>query len=235
MKKEQESSKKVSMEITILKVAEELFVEKGYSATSTVEIASKAGCNQALVHYYFRTKANLFNKILESKISFMVSAFDYIDNKELSFTENLTKTIEMHFDALTKDKKLPIFVLNEIKNNDNNNVLDIKIQSDGKILVGGQFTSYNSINQNYIIRLNSDGTRDNSFNSGGTNVNGSVQNIYLDNDINAEMIYNTIWYIVRGWLNERKNCSSVFYDFHNAFVLLCAKIVTTYWNWRISF
>ena len=41
------------------------------------------------------------------------------------FTENLTKTIEMHFDALTKDKKLPIFVLNEIKNNDNNNVLDI--------------------------------------------------------------------------------------------------------------
>lgn len=125
MKKRQESSKKVSMEITILKVAEELFVEKGYSATSTVEIASKAGCNQALVHYYFRTKANLFNKILESKISFMVSAFDYIDNNELSFTENLTKTIEMHFDALTKDKKLPIFVLNEIKNNDNNNVLDI--------------------------------------------------------------------------------------------------------------
>lgn len=125
MKKEQESSKKVSMEITILKVAEELFVEKGYSATSTVEIASKAGCNQALVHYYFRTKSNLFNKILESKISFMVSAFDYIDNNELSFTENLTKTIEMHFDALTKDKKLPIFVLNEIKNNDNNNVLDI--------------------------------------------------------------------------------------------------------------
>ena len=125
MKKGQESSKKVSMEITILKVAEELFVEKGYSATSTVEIASKAGCNQALVHYYFRTKANLFNKILESKISFMVSAFDYIDNNELSFTENLTKTIEMHFDALTKDKKLPIFVLNEIKNNDNNNVLDI--------------------------------------------------------------------------------------------------------------
>ncbi len=125
MKKRQESSKKVSMEITILEVAEELFVEKGYSATSTVEIASKAGCNQALVHYYFRTKANLFNKILESKISFMVSAFDYIDNKELSFTENLTKTIEMHFDALTKDKKLPIFVLNEIKNNDNNNVLDI--------------------------------------------------------------------------------------------------------------
>ncbi|NCC18400.1 MAG: TetR/AcrR family transcriptional regulator [Bacteroidia bacterium] len=125
MKKGQESSKKVSMEIIILKVAEELFVEKGYSATSTVEIASKAGCNQALVHYYFRTKANLFNKILESKISFMVSAFDYIDNNELSFTENLTKTIEMHFDALTKDKKLPIFVLNEIKNNDNNNVLDI--------------------------------------------------------------------------------------------------------------
>jgi uncharacterized delta-60 repeat protein len=39
----------------------------------------------------------------------------------------------------------------------------IAIQSDGKILVGGGFTSYNGTNSNYIIRLNSDGSVDNTF------------------------------------------------------------------------
>lgn len=45
----------------------------------------------------------------------------------------------------------------------NNSVETICIQPDGKILVGGNFTSYNSVVQNNLIRLNSDGTKDNSF------------------------------------------------------------------------
>jgi len=39
----------------------------------------------------------------------------------------------------------------------------IAIQSDGKIIIGGNFTFYNGAAQNYIVRLNSDGTRDTSF------------------------------------------------------------------------
>ena len=42
----------------------------------------------------------------------------------------------------------------------------IAVQSDGKILVGGSFTSYNGTTQNCITRLNSDGSLDNSFNVG---------------------------------------------------------------------
>ena len=48
----------------------------------------------------------------------------------------------------------------------NNFVYAIETQADGKILVGGNFTSYNGSNENYIIRLNTDGTKDSSFNSG---------------------------------------------------------------------
>ena len=36
----------------------------------------------------------------------------------------------------------------------------IVIQPDGKVLVGGAFTSYNGTTQNYITRLNSDGSVD---------------------------------------------------------------------------
>ncbi len=58
------------------------------------------------------------------------------------------------------------------------------IQSDGKILVGGQFSSYNGVTENDIIRLNSDGTRDNSFISGsGFNLDGTgVYSIALQSD-----------------------------------------------------
>ena len=50
----------------ILASAEKLFLQKGFSATSTTDIARDAGCNQALVHYYFRTKENLFNRIFDA-------------------------------------------------------------------------------------------------------------------------------------------------------------------------
>jgi uncharacterized delta-60 repeat protein len=47
----------------------------------------------------------------------------------------------------------------------NNNVNVIKVQTDGKILVGGQFTDYGGfVGRSYLVRLNSDGTLDTSFN-----------------------------------------------------------------------
>src|SRR5690554_5875872 len=48
----------------------------------------------------------------------------------------------------------------------NNNPETIILQPDGKILVGGSFTSYNGTNQNYIARLNTNGALDTSFNIG---------------------------------------------------------------------
>src|SRR5690606_6433803 len=57
----------------------------------------------------------------------------------------------------------------------------IILQPDGKILVGGWFTSYNGQNQKNIIRLNTDGSIDTSF-SIGTGFNASVRTIALQSD-----------------------------------------------------
>lgn len=51
----------------------------------------------------------------------------------------------------------------------NNLVQCITLQLDGKILVGGQFTLYNGANVKNITRLNSDGSKDSSFNSSFSN------------------------------------------------------------------
>jgi len=48
----------------------------------------------------------------------------------------------------------------------NNWVNAIAPQADGKILVGGQFTSYNGVSENHLIRLNANGTKDTTFNTG---------------------------------------------------------------------
>jgi uncharacterized delta-60 repeat protein len=48
----------------------------------------------------------------------------------------------------------------------NNPVNSVEIQPDGKIVVGGSFTTYRGLTQNRIVRLNTDGTKDTSFNTG---------------------------------------------------------------------
>lgn len=63
----------------------------------------------------------------------------------------------------------------------NNSVYTISIQSDGKIIIGGNFTSYNGTSKSHIARLNTDGTLDNSFNI-GSGANSAVRAISIQND-----------------------------------------------------
>lgn len=64
----------------------------------------------------------------------------------------------------------------------NNPVLSSAIQpTDGKIIIGGNFTTYNGTARNRIARLNTDGTLDLTFDP-GTGVNNSVFDIEIQND-----------------------------------------------------
>jgi uncharacterized delta-60 repeat protein len=56
-----------------------------------------------------------------------------------------------------------------------------KIQSDGKIVVVGAFTTYSGSAQNYITRINTDGTRDTSFNI-GTGFTATAESVILQPD-----------------------------------------------------
>ena len=57
------------------------------------------------------------------------------------------------------------------------------IQSNGKIIIGGEFTSYNGIPVNRIARLNYDGSLDNTFSTGSVSINnGMVRTIAIQSD-----------------------------------------------------
>ena len=64
----------------------------------------------------------------------------------------------------------------------NNIVRTITIQSDGKIMIGGQFTSYNDTTINRIARLNADGTLDTTFNTGTGVSNNTVATTAIQSD-----------------------------------------------------
>jgi TetR/AcrR family transcriptional regulator len=57
----------------ILKVAEELFAQKGFAGVRTHEIAERAAVNKALIYYYFESKEKLLREVLQ-KILFELIA-----------------------------------------------------------------------------------------------------------------------------------------------------------------
>ncbi|GHT64562.1 hypothetical protein AGMMS50239_22490 [Bacteroidia bacterium] len=98
----------------ILEAAEKLFIEKGFDGAKTTEIARLAGVNHALLHYYFRTKENLFNCVFEGIAADLVGFFNIAFEGETPFFEKLKRAIELHFDCLATRIDLPMFVLREV-------------------------------------------------------------------------------------------------------------------------
>jgi AcrR family transcriptional regulator len=104
-------------EHAIVAAAEQLFLERGYALTSTVEIAKRVGCNQALVHYYFRTKENLLQAIFARKARVFVEALASLDEQDLPFEQAIVRLIETHFDVLAAEPRLPFLIVSEVTTN----------------------------------------------------------------------------------------------------------------------
>lgn len=98
----------------ILKAAEELFLEQGFEQTTTKQIAQRAGCNQALLHYYYRTKDNLFVQIFEEKVKFIATHFLDINLTAQTLEERISQMVELHFELFRKNPRLVPFLLKEV-------------------------------------------------------------------------------------------------------------------------
>ena len=103
-----------SIEKRIVWVAERLFLEKGFSGTSTTEIAKAVGCNQALIHYYFRTKEKLFWDVFSPKMEQLVEYLDAPLEEEGDFFQRIRNIIEFYFGMLSLDERLAPFIVGEL-------------------------------------------------------------------------------------------------------------------------
>ena len=104
-----------SKEQQILEAAEREFLEKGYDGARTTSIAKAAGVTHAMLHYYFRTKEQLFERFIDKKMSEVVPLLTHLfGNSDLPLVERIEKTISVHFDFVATNPDLPRFLINEI-------------------------------------------------------------------------------------------------------------------------
>ena len=108
---------KNNMEEQILLVAKELFMQFGYEGVSTTQVAKAVGCNQALVHYYYRTKQNLFKIICQQEIQKMLKILADIPKEDISFEDFIEKIIEAQIGFLKNNPDAPFFIIGELRHN----------------------------------------------------------------------------------------------------------------------
>lgn len=102
-------------ETRILQAAEKEFLEKGYAGARTVSIAEAAGVTHAMLHYYYRTKDNLFEKIVSDKMHMLGNIIlSAIGDEDLPLEERIRQGVERHFDFLLANRDIPRFVINEL-------------------------------------------------------------------------------------------------------------------------
>ncbi|MBU3742005.1 MAG: TetR/AcrR family transcriptional regulator [Candidatus Kapabacteria bacterium] len=106
----------VSTETRIRTAARQLFVQKGFTATTTRDIAAAAGCNVALVNYYYRSKQDLFATVMiEHLRAFMMGMRDMVNDTSTSLEQKITSFVDAYITMLQANPDLLIFILSEIR------------------------------------------------------------------------------------------------------------------------
>lgn len=101
----------------ILEAAEAEFLDKGYYNTKTTAIAEKAGVTHAMLHYYFRTKENLFNVVFRIKLASMSHLFAQAYKPDSTLEEMVRSIMESQYDLMCENPKLMNFIYNETMSN----------------------------------------------------------------------------------------------------------------------
>lgn len=117
-KSSKKNTKDISTEERIKDAARAVFHKKGYAATRTRDIAEESGINLALLNYYFRSKAKLFEIIMvETMSSFFQSVLIVLNNKETSLQEKIEDIASRYIDLIIKEPEIPGFILSEVRSN----------------------------------------------------------------------------------------------------------------------
>lgn len=104
----------------ILNAAEEEFMEKGYGNAKMMSIAARAGVSHSMLHYYYRSKENLFQTVFKEKAQLLAEILEGIYNKDLSLKEIITQFIRKQFNLMMENDRFIWFIIDELIHNEEN-------------------------------------------------------------------------------------------------------------------
>jgi len=104
-------------EVLILNAAKTVFIKKGMDGARMQEIADEAGINKALLHYYYRSKQQLFEAVFFNAFSLLAPQLNYILNDDSSVEEKIRNFAHNYISFVSQHPYLPNFVIQEMNRN----------------------------------------------------------------------------------------------------------------------
>jgi len=98
----------------ILDAAHAVFVRRGTAGARMQEIAAEAGANQALLHYYFRTKDRLAQAAFERAAGQLLPAVIQMLASDLALEAKVARVVELELDYLSRAPYLPGYIISEL-------------------------------------------------------------------------------------------------------------------------
>jgi TetR/AcrR family transcriptional regulator len=102
-------------EARILEAARSVFIRRGTAGARMQEIAAEAGVNQALLHYYFRSKDQLSAAVFEQMASRLFPTLMQTLVTDASIAEKVERIVALYHENLAKNPFLPGYVIAELQ------------------------------------------------------------------------------------------------------------------------
>lgn len=103
----------IQTEKLIKEKAKKLFFQKGFLDATTQEIADEAGVNRALIHYYFRSRDQMLDILLEETITEKKARVTRILSSDLPFKQKIARYINAVVDHGLEYPYLENFIVSE--------------------------------------------------------------------------------------------------------------------------
>ena len=142
MREQDDCAHDATKEEIILNAAMDIFIEKGWNGARMQEIADRAGINKALLHYYFRSKENIYDRIIESVLSRFLHEMSGELDDDKPFEQVLRHFIDGLVDTIVTEPRIPMFIMHELAQGGKNvkTILTRIVDQDGFSLPHRMFT-----------------------------------------------------------------------------------------------
>jgi len=98
----------------ILDAAKQVFHKKGFNGARMQEIADYAGINKALLHYYFRNKETLFERVFKDAFAEIAFRLINIFNSEIPLNAKIENFIDFYLSFIAKHSYIIYFIINAL-------------------------------------------------------------------------------------------------------------------------
>lgn len=113
----------------VLEAARVVFIKKGMEGARMQEIADQAGINKALLHYYFRSKEKLFERVFLEALGKTLPSIGNIMLSDKPFWEKVEYFVDSYLTLIQENPFIPNFIVQEV-NRDPQNLIRLMRQNN---------------------------------------------------------------------------------------------------------